>query len=178
MKIIQKASPDFFKIKTVKDMIVLHYTGGGTLSGAEATLAIRDYVNVHYGIDDDGTIYQYFAEDYWAYHTGTNKKDAERSIGIEIRSWGHLTRVGNELRSWTGKNIEWTKVVRLAPFRGFEYWEMISYAQLEAVRELVLAISCRHPIKTVTTHARLNKNKLDFPPDYPGIKGLIYEFGG
>jgi len=91
-------------------MIVLHYTGGGTLSGAEATLAIRDYVNVHYCIDLNGDIIQYFDDKFWAYHTGTTKTDAKRSIGIEIVNWGHLTRRGDALYSWTGKLIPWVQV--------------------------------------------------------------------
>lgn len=176
MKIIQKPAPqnDYYRIKTVKKMIVLHYTGGGTLSGAEETLKKPDYVNVHYGIDDDGTIHQYFDEMYWAYHTGTTKKHAQESIGIEIRSWGQLTRTGNVLKSWTGKSIPWNKVIRCKPFRGFEYWETLTPDQLQAVKELILGIASRHPIEIVTTHAVLNKQKLDFPPDYPGIKDLLY----
>ena len=174
MKIIQVPSTDYIRTKTVKRMVVLHYTGGGTLSGAEAALKTTDYINVHYGIDDDGTVHQYFNEAYWAYHTGTTKKHAQESIGIEIRSWGHLTRLGNVLKSWTGKTIPWPKVVKCAPFRGYEYWEAITPDQLQSVKELILGICSRHPIEVVTTHAVLNKKKLDFPPDYPGISKLLY----
>ena len=82
--IIQKPSTDFQSRETKKDMIVLHYTGGGSLSGAEATLAKKDYVNVHYAIDLNGDIIQYFDDKFWAYHTGTTKADAKRSIGIGL----------------------------------------------------------------------------------------------
>lgn len=174
MKIVQIPSTDYIKAKTVKKMIVLHYTGGGTLSGAEAALKTPDYINVHYGIDDDGTIHQYFNEAYWAYHTGTTKKHAQESIGIEIRSWGQLSRHGLVLKTWTGKSIAWPRVIRCKPFRGFEYWEAITPEQLQAVKELILGIASRHPIEIVTTHAVLNKNKLDFPPDYPGIAEILY----
>lgn len=173
MNIIQKLSSDYIAQETVKKMIVLHYTAGGTMSGAEATLAIKDYVNVHYGIDDDGTIYQYLPEKYWAYHTGTNKKDGMESIGIEIRSWGHLKRVRNQLLTWTNKVIPWDKVVRCKPFRGYEYWEKLTPQQIQAAKELILAIRSRHPITKVVTHAMLKTTKLDFPPDYSGISELI-----
>ena len=177
MIIISKPSPDndYFKIKTVKKMIVLHYTGGGTLYGAEAALRKPDYVNVHFGIDDDGKVYQYFDESYWAYHTGTGKQDAQDSIGIEIRSWGHLTRTDNILTSWTGKQIPWGKVVKCRKFRGFNYWEALTEKQIDSVKQLVLELCGRHPITRVVTHAMLNKSKLDFPPDYPGIKDLIFQ---
>ena len=174
MNIIQKPSTDFIAQTTIKKMIVLHYTAGGTMSGAEATLAIKDYVNVHYGIDDDGTIYQYIPESFWAYHTGTNKKDGMESIGIEVRCWGHLKRVRNQLLTWTGKVIPWSKVVRCKPFRGFEYWEKLTPQQIQALKELILAISSRHPIERVITHAMIKPTKLDYPPDYPDIDDMVY----
>lgn len=173
MNIIQKPSNDYIKQATTKMMIVLHYTAGGTMAGAEATLAIKDYVNVHYGIDDDGTIHQYFNEKYWAYHTGTNKQDAMDSIGIEIRSWGHLTKKGSKFYSWTGKEIPSAKVIKLNKFRGFEYWERLTPQQIQAVKELILAIRQRHPITKVITHAMIKPTKLDFPPDYPDITDLL-----
>lgn len=173
MNIIQKPSKDYMNQVTPKSMIVLHYTGGGSLVGAEATLAIKDYVNVHYGIDDDGTIHQYFPERNWAYHTGTNKNDAMTSIGIEIRSWGHLTKKGNKFYSWTGKEVPAEKVHTLKLFRGYQYWEKLTPQQIQAVKELILAIRSRNPITRVITHAMINKQKLDFPPDYPGISELL-----
>lgn len=175
MKITEKSSQDFIKEVTPKTTIVLHYTAGGTMAGGEAQLAIRDYVNVHYGIDDNGNIYRYFPEKYWAYHTGTNKKDNQCSIGVEVRCWGQLTRKNNQLFSWTGKVIPWGKVVKCAPFRGFEYWEMLTEAELAAVRWLISDIKTRNPIKKVITHAMIKATKLDYPPDYPGIKELLVE---
>ena len=68
MKLVKKKSLDFNRSVTDKNLIVLHYTAGGTLAGAEATLSIADYVNVHYCIDKDGTVYQYYPEKNWAYH--------------------------------------------------------------------------------------------------------------
>ena len=173
MNIIQKQSTDYIAQRTVKKLIVLHYTAGGTMAGAEAALAIKDYVNVHYGIDDDGTIHQYFKDEFWAYHTGTNKQDAMDSIGIEIRSWGHLTKKGNKFYSWTGKEIPPEKVIKLNKFRGFEYWERLTPQQIQAVKELILMLRQKHPIIKVTTHAVMKPTKLDFPPDYPDISTLL-----
>ena len=173
MKITQKPSTDYVKQKTSKNLIVLHYTAGGSLSGAEATLAIKDYVNVHYCIDRDGSVYQYFDEKYWAYHTGTNQADAMRSIGIEIVNWGHLSRDHNDLLTWTGKRVAWGNVVRCKAFRGFEFWEKLTPAQEIAVSELIADIRKRYPDIAVTTHAKLKSTKLDFPPDYPQLAGIL-----
>ena len=173
MNIIQKPSTDYIKQSTKKNLIVLHYTAGGTLSGAEAALAIKDYVNVHYCIDRDGQVYQYFDEKYWAYHTGTGNADAMRSIGIEIVNWGHLTRIGDALFTWTDKKIPWDQVLHLKPFRGFQYWQKLTSEQERAVTELVSEIAHRWKLIKVCTHAMLKQTKLDYPPDYPVIKELI-----
>jgi len=169
----QKPSTDYQKQETKKDMIVLHYTGGGSLSGAEATLAKKDYVNVHYCIDLNGDIIQYFDDKFWAYHTGTTKTDAKRSIGIEIVNWGHLTRRGDALYSWTGKLIPWVQVVKCEKFRGFEYWQKLTTEQESALAWLLCILEKKHDIKLVVSHAQLKPTKLDYPPDYPQIKNYL-----
>jgi N-acetyl-anhydromuramyl-L-alanine amidase AmpD len=173
MKIIQKTSVDYVKQSTAKNLIVLHYTAGGTLAGAESTLAIKDYINVHYCIDRDGKIYQYFPEKYWAYHTGTGLADAKRSIGIELVNWGHLTRISDVLFSWTDKKIPWAQVQRCKPFRGYEYWQKLTAEQEASVKWLVWDIKARWKGINVCTHAQLKTTKLDYPPDFPVIKDLI-----
>ena len=172
MKPTQKHSTDYVNETTDKDTIVLHYTGGGSLSGAEATLAIKDYVNVHYAIDRDGTIYQYFPETAWAYHTGSGKLNDMHSIGIEIVNWGHLKRVGNDLLTWTGKRINWSEVQKCKAFRGFEYWQKLTPMQELSLAWLIADIKTRYEV-IVKTHAELNTKKLDFPPDYEQIKSLL-----
>ena len=173
MKIVQKKSDDFIASATIKDTIVLHYTGGGSLAGAEATLGLKDYVNVHYCIDKDGTVYQYIDEKYWAYHTGTGKANDRHYIGIEIVNWGHLARKGNKLCSWVNSVIDWDKTVRCTKFRGFEYWEKLTPQQEAVLPELIAEIKARNPIKKVITHAKVKPTKLDFPPDYPQLKNII-----
>lgn len=172
MTIIQKHSDDYIRSVTEKDTIVLHYTGGGTLAGAEATLGIRDYVNVHFAIDLDGTVYQYIDEKYWAYHTGTGQRFDRKSIGIEIVNWGHLKREGEAYFTWTMKSIDKRDVYCLAKFRGFEYWERLRPKQEIALKALLDELKSRHKIKAVITHAMVKKTKLDFPPDYPFISKL------
>lgn len=175
MNIMQYPSQDYVAEKTHKNLLVLHYTAGGTLGGAIASLGIRDYVNVHYMVDRDGGVYQFFPEEYWAYHTGTGLRDAKRSIGIEFVCWGHLKRKWNALYAWPNNwktKIPWPQVIRLKKFRGFQYWHKLTPEQEEIAPILVDDICSRWPGMQVCTHADLKTTKLDFPPDYPAIRDL------
>ena len=91
MKFIKRnISSDYIKEKTVKDLVVLHFTAGGTLVGAETELAKPDHINVPHIMDRDGQVYEYFnPKDGWAYYFkgmfathGTERKHrAPGSIG-------------------------------------------------------------------------------------------------
>jgi N-acetyl-anhydromuramyl-L-alanine amidase AmpD len=155
MTVIHRQSVDYIRETTPKNLIVLHYTGGGSLAGAEAQLAIKDYVNVHYAIDRDGQVYQYFDEKFWAYHTGTNLADAKRSIGIEIVCWGQLHRIADALFTWTDKKVVWDEVYHLKPFRGYEYFHRLTHAQETSVAALVADIMSRKAKIKVCTHAQM-----------------------
>ena len=71
---IKKIRPNFatyyYIEKTEKTKIVLHFTVG-TLRGDLATLTKKNsHVSVPYVIARDGSIYEVFNPDYWAYHLG------------------------------------------------------------------------------------------------------------
>jgi len=168
MNITQHPSSDYIKQETIKRLIVLHYTGG-LYPGYESTLAIRDYVNVHYSIRRTGEIIQYFPEKYFAYHTGTTLQDAMDSIGIECEADGQLTRNKNQLLTWYKKVVPWKEVVKCNLFRGFQYWHCLTPAQYEALDFLIPDIRSRNPINEICTHAQKKATKLDFPPDFPGL---------
>lgn len=171
LKIIKKPIDDYIQTSTKKRIIVLHYTAGGTLSGAEAQLSLKDYVNVHYGLDDDGTVYRYIDEKYYCYHTGTGKQLDSQAIGIEIRNWGHLD---NNMRTWTGKQLPAEKVIKLNTFRGYQYWEKLTPQQIFILPLLINDFKSRWGYDMIViTHAQVKATKLDFPPDYPLIKDLI-----
>jgi N-acetyl-anhydromuramyl-L-alanine amidase AmpD len=172
-KIQRKISNDYFHEVTVKDTIVLHFTAGGTMAGAETHLAKPDTINVHYILDKNGKVYQYFNEKYWAHHTG-NKAWCKRSISIEIVNWGQLTLSKESLYlPWTNRinqSVPSENVIITEPFRGFKYWEALTDEQMHILPQLIDDICSRHPIETVITHAEINYKKTDFPPDHP-----IYE---
>jgi hypothetical protein len=82
-----------------RDLIMLHYTEGGTASGAVSwwqTLYRQSGNRVPVGtafiVDRDGTIYEVFDhKTQWAWQLGINDRAQEsRAIGIEFVNWGPL----------------------------------------------------------------------------------------
>src|SRR5882724_6857752 len=92
--------PDsYFPEKPTKDLVILHHTVGGS---AESTFEYwrtdEQHIGTAYIVDRDGTVYEVFPPECWAYHLGlkTTREVDKRSIGIEIASEGALLeRDGN-----------------------------------------------------------------------------------
>ncbi len=90
----------------------------------------------------DGKVLRAFDDKYWAYHLGVNDPKLDfnsRSIGIEICNYGPLT-LGKDGRfyNYVNRPIMESEVVKLdKPFRGYEYWERYTDAQLESTRNLL-----------------------------------------
>ena len=78
---------NYIQQQTVKKIIVIHGTTGGTANGA-ITFMRKDSgadVSVHYVIDRNGDIYQLFDEKYFAYHAGANFRNISKiSFGIQL----------------------------------------------------------------------------------------------
>lgn len=87
---IPRPSPNHNTRTCPIDMIVLHYTGNGTLEQVLNKLADpASKVSAHYVVDKDGTVYEMVNPDRRAWHAGVSnwqgKRDINsRSIGIEI----------------------------------------------------------------------------------------------
>ena len=96
-KKFQLPDTQYFKTIEYKDLIVLHHTVGGTV---ESTFRwwqqTRERVGTAYVIEKNGTVYEFFNPQSWAFHTGVkgdcnqNNKFEKRSIGIELVSEGGL----------------------------------------------------------------------------------------
>ena len=148
---------------TIKKQVYLHHTVSGNNAKAvdnwwEST---HERVAVAILIARDGTIYQLFGSEKWAYHLGLDidifrnnnlpYQSLDRiSIGIEILNWGALTK------DTDGKwyPAAWDKVTKkVVPqircgeitevqeykdgFRGFYGFEKYTPAQIESVRQLL-----------------------------------------
>lgn len=186
MKIIYDLSPetDFINDYTIKDLIVIHGTAGLNYPGIDATLDIKDRINVHYVILRDGTLVQRMPENAWAYHTG-NKASSIRSIGIECETWVNAVKKGDRYFNVgysSQTEIPAAEIIRLKKFRGYEYYHILTDLQKDTLAELIVRLASRHPIpliwtrdvkdynfyiKGITTHACLSVNRLDYPSDYP-----------
>lgn len=101
----------------------------------------------------DGKILRAFDDKFWAYHLGINSNNSLQlnsgSVAIEFCNYGPLT-VGKDGRfyNWVNKPINEKEVVKLDnPFRGYEYYERYTDAQLESGRSLILHLINKHAIQ-------------------------------
>lgn len=151
MHLIEAASPNHdSRDGRAVDILLLHYTG--MKSGEEAIARLRDpaaKVSAHYVVEEDGRIFHLVPEERRAWHAGVSNWRGEgntnaRSIGIEIVNPGH----------------EWG-------YRAFPA------AQMQAVRDLSLAILARHPIpaRNVIGHS-------DVAPVRKEDPGELFEWQG
>lgn len=97
----------------------------------------------------DGQIVQGFSSKHWAYHLGLREstfhnfnlpyKSLDRlAIGIEICSWGQVTRKDGKFYSWANRVVPEDQVIELAtPFRGFKYFHNYTDAQIVSVEKLL-----------------------------------------
>lgn len=175
-----RLKPDqYFPAEQKKDLIVLHFTAGTTASGAYSTWVTpvngrQQRVATAYVVDLDGSVYEFFPAEAWAYHLGMKTGNPgwiqdKRSIGIEIVNPGPLKAIGDSL-NWYPKNfgVEWCKKAEAskyvaAKYRGFDYYAAFPEVQQEAVRELVAGLAERFSIPKVLPP---EKKRTEFDPGY------------
>lgn len=99
----------------------------------------------------DGKILKAIDERYWSYHLGISKNSKKlnsESVSIEICNYGPLTFREGKFFNWVNKPINNEDVVELSnPFRGYQFWEKYTDAQLESTRKLILHIQSIWNIK-------------------------------
>ena len=140
----------YFAEENKKDLILLHFTAGGTTSGAfQSWVTQTIQIGTPYILDPDGTVYEIFDPKYWAYHlavTGAsaeNHKHDKRSVPIEVVSMGPLKRTGDMLYCWPNNyqtkfcNVNDTSKYVKSSYRGFDYYAAFTDAQKKALPELV-----------------------------------------
>lgn len=143
----------YFAQKFPKDLIMLHFTAGSSARSAyDSWRSTPSKVATAYLVDTDGSIYECFPPEYWAYHLGVagaasaDWKHDKRSIGIEIANAGPLRLDANDGQqlNWWPNNFktkfctteETAKYVK-APYRGFAYFASFPPVQCDAVVGLV-----------------------------------------
>lgn len=146
----------YYPVVEVKNQIVLHHTVsnpesavGDMDSWKSDTARIATYAII--GID--GTINKCFPSNQWAHHLGVKEADlkkmkfedfAERnlllnkhSIGIELDCWGGLTEKDGVYFNAYGKPISSTLEVVKCNWRGYKRFQRYSFAQIQALAELL-----------------------------------------
>lgn len=132
--------------------LIIHYTAGGTASGAIDTFKHGEPGNrtsAHLVLDHNGSITQMVPFDTVAWHAGGSRwKDVsginDYGIGIEIVNWGLLNRTaGGSWSSWTNKPVSQDRVI-LAEHKNSpgqpRGWEVFDDAQIEATLAAARAI--------------------------------------
>jgi len=101
----------------------------------------------------DGKIINTFDDKYWAYHLGITSKTSldlnSKSVGIEFCNYGPLTLgVDGRFYNSVNKLVNEKDVVKLdRPFRGYDYFERYTDAQLENARGLMIYLINKNAIQ-------------------------------
>ena len=140
VKSITLKSDQYYPTAQKKTHIILHHTAGGSAESSIAGWAATpEHIATPYVIDRDGTIYECYPPEFWAYHLGVKGATwlEKASIGIEICSYGQLTpNIAGELLTYTKKVIPKEKAAKVN-FRGFEYYEAYTPEQIAALKILL-----------------------------------------
>ena len=143
-------SDQYYPTAQKKTHIILHHTAGGSAASSVAGWAATpEHIATPYIIDRDGTIYETYSPEFWAYHLGVKGATwlEKASIGIEICSYGQLTpNVAGELLTYTKKVIPKEKAAKVS-FRGFEYYEAYTPEQIAALKQLLPYLMDRFKIQ-------------------------------
>jgi len=162
----------YFREKTEKKQITIHHTvsGDGVDGDMNWWLQSADRIGTSYVIDREGRLHKCFADDFWAHHLGCKGADFAamgipyqkldpNNIGIELDSWGALVKHTDEQFypvSYEGgkavANLKCKPVKYIYEycsthkFRGIQYYERYTTAQLDTLRELLQYLQKRHNI--------------------------------
>lgn len=158
-KIIQVPFPvnQYHRVETPKKQIVLHHTASGEGAKGDIEYWKSDAVKIatSFVIGRDGTIYQLFSSKYYAAHLGIpasflkSKKfkdfgtrcDAlhKGSIGIELDSWGWLTKKADgKFYTYTNEIVKNENVIAYDQgFLGQRYFEKYTDKQIASTKELL-----------------------------------------
>ena len=159
--------------------ICIHHTAGGTTpSTIQWWNTTKDRVATPFIIDRDGTIYQVFPLSFWAYHlyvaSPGNKvpKKYKHSrydkhiLGIELANWGQLTKQNDKFYNYVGREV---KNVEEVKYRGYQYWEPYSQAQIKSLENLLKILTKELNIKPKENYKDIFDINMDALNMVPGI---------
>jgi N-acetyl-anhydromuramyl-L-alanine amidase AmpD len=142
---------EYFNASQTKDLIVLHHTvGGSAKSTFDYWRTDPQHIGTAYIVERDGTIFEVFPPECWAYHLGLKIGPMgvvdKRSIGIEIASEGALLeregkyyafgRMAEQTR-FTATNAEKDVFDCGKVWRNYRYFAQYTPAAIASVCQLV-----------------------------------------
>lgn len=174
---------NYFRIPTKKQAIVLHTTyGWGIAKSFWSVLqnGSRGKIAPAYLIERDGSVYEFFDPEFYAWALGSTVDPLfhRQSISIEFSNWGNLI----DQKSYTGRKIDPSEITMLSDsFRGYKYWHRFTEEQYEAANKLLRYLTARFDIplefttnideqipieqqssfRGVLSHSNVRLNKLD-----------------
>jgi hypothetical protein len=168
-RILEKG--EYVEEVTRKNTIYLHHTAGSHRADWTIDAWNRDRTSTNQrvriatsfvigGLDRNGTnkdgmdgrIFRAFNEDFWASHLGlrttNNTQLNKQSVGIEICSYGPLTRSRDgKFLSYVNSEIHPSQVCDLGyKFRGFQFYQKYSPNQIESLRNLIIFLGKKYSI--------------------------------
>ena len=153
----------------VKKQIYLHHTVSSTATSTIDWFKQLKYkVSTAFVVDKDGTIYQLFDPNYWAWHLGNyaSEYDNAQSIGIEIVNEGALSTNTGTLK-WEYGNYNNEPFTLDKPWRGYTMFAPYTTKQVEAVAGLIRYLCNKFSIRReVINNFDFNKNLLG---SYSGV---------
>lgn len=172
-----------------KNLIVLHFTASSTAQSVYnswmAHVNGKPYrVATAYVVDRDGTIYEFFPPERWAWHLGMtshnpNSIHDRRAVGIEIVNVGPLKedKTKKNQLNWWWKDFQTLWCAKDEPnnyteasFRGYRYFASFPEVQVTAVRDLVQALCERFRIpRTLPPKKKLTEFDPVFFSSFQGI---------
>lgn len=190
----------YYKTKTTKKSICLHFTVGNIKSDAATLTKQNDHVSVPYLVDRSGRIYELFPDSEWSYHLGKhavggNEDMSKLSIGIEISNYGPLKLSGQNLLDDYGEiycKVSEEEFYTKQPYRTRDYYASMTDAQIDAVVALIKYLGKKHDIpmnfksddevfasaeeaisfRGVFYHSNVRNDKFDWPFT-PSLKAVI-----
>lgn len=166
-KIVQLDFPrdQYIRKEYPKSQIILHHTvsGGSAKAVASYWAGKPSRIATCIIIDKPGVPYQLFSSKYWGGHVGGKRSMAKSfgkygleyrncsqpSIGVEIISWGGLKMIDGKLYNCYGGEYKEGDVKPTyfeEGYRGYNYYDSYTEAQIETLRQLLLYWNQRYGI--------------------------------
>lgn len=143
----------YYRAKTEKYQIYLHHTvspGHSAKGDINYWLSTKSRIATHVIIDQNGQIWQCFSSKYWAHHLGIKTEVFQKlnleslnlylnkhSLSIELDSLGPLHADGSS-KAYGSRCRQHGGIVEYTDkYRGFQYFERYTDAQLESLQMLL-----------------------------------------